>query len=326
MRMPQSGPSDEGWLADPDVKAALEATEARAAADPYERWAGELLTSLLGGVEWDPRDVGSAGDGLHDLDVVFGDGERIAVEVTTHTSEGRAAFHAKLRSVNPVPAGSLRHHWTVGLVAPQEEAGDDAAMHRMVDKARMEIVAILEQVEHEGLAHHVGFVGGVIEMPPDDPRFQTLRALGSNLRALGVSYAYPEGWPSEARIWFTPSSPGTTEAPDEIADAVDAHIPLNLTKLQRAREDGAQEAHLFLWLPGGVGRSDAAELSSRSSWASPDMPRETDLRGLDSVWVAPDGLPVHSLEIHGYSWPIWQLNPAGWRRWVRSWAPVLGRP
>ena len=100
------------------MTAELEAREARAAADPYERWTGELLTSLLAGVEWVMRDVGSAGDGLHDLDVVFGDDSRIAVEVTTHTSEGRAAFDARLRSVNPVPAGSLRHHWTVGLVAP----------------------------------------------------------------------------------------------------------------------------------------------------------------------------------------------------------------
>ena len=151
------------------MTAELEAREARAAADPYERWAGELLTSLLAGVEWVMRDVGSAGDGLHDLDVVFGDDSRIAVEVTTHTSEGRAAFDARLRSVNPVPAGSLRHHWTVGLVAPQGDAADEAAMHRMVDRARMEIVPILEQVEHEGLAHHMGSVGGVIEMPPGDP-------------------------------------------------------------------------------------------------------------------------------------------------------------
>ena len=154
------------------------------------------------------------------------------------------------------------------------------------------------------------------------PQFLTLQALVSSLGALGVSYAYPEGWPQDARIWFTPSWPGTSAAPDEIADAVDAHIPLNLTKLQQAREDGAQEAHLFLWLPSGVGRSDAAELSSRISRASPEMPRETDLMGLDAVWVAPDGFPVYSLEIHGYSWPIWQLNPTGWHLWVRSWAPI----
>lgn len=303
--------------------AELEAREARAASAPYERWAGELLTSLLGGVEWYVRDVESAGDGLHDLDVVFGDGSRIAVEVTTHTSEGRAAFHARLRTVNPLLAGSLRHHWTVDLVAPQGDAVDEAAMHQMIDKARMEIVPILEQVEHEGLTHHVGLVGGIIEMPPGDPRFPTLQALHSKLRALGVSGAHAEGWAQEARVWFTPSWPGTSAAPDEIADAVDTHIGLNLAKLQRAREDGAQEAHLFVWLPSGVGRSDGAELASRSSRASPEMPRRTDLQGLDSVWVAPGGFPPRSWEIHGYSWPIWQLDRTGWHLWTRSWSRAM---
>ncbi len=298
--------------------AELEAREAKAAADPYERWAGELLTAMLGGVEWVVRDAG-CGDGLHDLDVVFGDDSRFAVEVTTHTSEGRAAFYAKLQSVNPVPAGCLRHHWTIGLKAPAGDAANEATMHRMVDEARAGIVPILEQIEHEGLAHHVGLVGGVIEMPPEDLRLLTLQALGSRLRALGVSHAYPEVWAQEARVWFTPSCPGTSAAPDEIADAVDTHIPLNLTKLQRAKEDGAQEAHLFLWLPGGVGRSDAAELSARTSRASPEAPRETALRGLDSVWVAPDGFPVRSVEIHGYSWPIWRLGATAWHLWDRVW-------
>ena len=285
--------------------AELEAREARAAADPYERWAGELLTSLLGGVEWVVRDVGSAGDGVHDLDVLLGDGSRVAVEVTTHTSEGRAAFHARLQSVSPLPAGSLRHHWTVGLVAPDGDAAEEAAMHRMIDKACTGIVPILEQVEHEGLTHHVGLVDGDAGMPPGDPRFATLQALVSELWALGVGYAYAEGWAQEARVWFTPSWPGTSAAPDEIADAVDVHVADNLAKLRTAMKDGAEQAHLFVWLPSGVGRSDGAELSSRTSRASPETPRRTDLQGLDSVWVAPDGFPVRSWEIHGYSWPIW---------------------
>ena len=195
-------------------------------------------------------------------------------------------------------------------------------MHRMVDKARAEIVPILEQVELEGLEHHVGLVDGVIEMPPEDPRFQTLQTLVSRLRALGVSYAYSEAWAHEARIWFTPSWPSALAAPDEIADAVDAHVPFNLAKLRRAREDGAKRAHLFLWLPGGVGRSDGAELSSRTSRASFEMPCEADLQGLDSVWVAPSGFPVRSVEIHGYSWSIWQLDPTGWHLWDRSWTRV----
>ncbi len=225
--------------------------------------------------------------------------------------------------MNPLSAGSLSRHWTVGLVAPQGDAAEEAAMHRMIDGVRAGIVPILEQVEHEGLTHHVGSVDGVIEMPPGDSRFPTLQALVSELWALGVSYAFAEGWAQEARIWFVPSWPGTSAAPDEIADAVDLHIGFNLEKLQTAIEDGAQQAHLFLWLPSSVGRSDGAELSARSSRAIPEVPRQTDLQGLGSVWVAPGGFPVRSWEIHGYSWPIWQLDPTGWHDWTRSWTRAM---
>ena len=133
------------WSDDPDVRAALAVRHAQDAAPPEEQRAGELLKYMLGGHEWIPRDRGS-GDGVHDLDVLFSDGSHFAVEVTTHTSEARAAFQAKLESVNPITAGSLSRHWAVGLEAPKEDATDIAAVHQLVDRARTHIVPILEQV------------------------------------------------------------------------------------------------------------------------------------------------------------------------------------
>ena len=95
------------WSDDPAVRAAMELSHAQQTARLEEQWAGELLTYMLGGYDWFPRDRGS-GDGVHDLDVLFHDRPHVAVEVTTHTSEARAAFEAKLQSVNPVPAVCLR--------------------------------------------------------------------------------------------------------------------------------------------------------------------------------------------------------------------------
>ena len=255
------------------------------------------------------------GDGIHDLDVLFHDRSRVAVEVTTHTSGARAAFEKKLEIVNPVPAGRLRRHWAVSLVAPEENSTDIAAVHRRVERARAQIVPILEQIENKGLSYKVGVISDVVRPTTESP-------LIAELRALGVSCAFPQAWSQEAQVQFTASGSGTSAAPDEIADAVDSHIPPNLAKLQKARENGAKEAHLFLWLPSGVGRSDAAELSARISRHSMDMPRETSPRGLDSVWVAPTGFPARYWEIHGYSWSILQLDAKGWHLWDRSWARV----
>ena len=302
------------WSDNPAVRAALEVRHAQEAARPDEQWAGVLLTSILGGDEWIPRDQGS-GDGIHDLDVLFRDGSRVAVEVTTHTSEARAAFEKKLESVNPVPAGCLSRHWAVGLEAPEEDATDIAAVHRRVDRARAQIVPILEQIEHQGLFDKVGVISDVVRPTTESP-------LISALQALGVSCAFLQAWSQEAQVQFTATGSGTSAAPNAIANAVDSHIPPNLAKLQRAKEEGAEEAHLFLWLPTGVGRSDSAELSARISRHGTDAPRETSLRGLDSVWVAPTGFPPRYWEIHGYSWPIWQLDPTGWHLWDRSWVRV----
>ena len=163
----------------------------------------------------------------------------------------------------------------------------------------------------------MGFISDVVGSATGSP-------LIAELRALGVSCAFPLARSHEAQVHFTTSGSGTSEAPDEIADAVDSHIPSNLAKLRRAKEEGAEEAHLFLWLPSGVGRSDAAGLSARVGRHSTDAPRETSLQGLDSVWVAPTGFPARYWEIYGYSWSIWQLDETGWHRWDRSWDRVIG--
>jgi len=76
---------------------------------------------------------------------------------------------------------------------------------------------------------------------------------------------------------------------------------------------------LFLWLPAGTGVSESANLALRSGADRSEAPREIDLQGLDSVWVATDLFTARSMEIHGYAQPIWQFDRDGWQRWERRW-------
>ncbi len=85
---------------------------------------------MLGASHWVPRDVQGV-HGKHDLDLVFRDGSRFAVEVTTDTAENRAAFYGELERIGSIPAPSLRalaDRSFVGLLAVavvDEFDGDD---------------------------------------------------------------------------------------------------------------------------------------------------------------------------------------------------------
>ena len=295
----------------PDVKSEVLAQRARAAADPYERWAGELLMSMLGASRWSVHDDGSA-DAMYDFDLEFHDGTRFAVEVTSDTAGRSRAFYSLRERDCPLMAPTLKWHWDVGIHLPGSDPHDTAAIHQRFDGLKTGLEPLLAQAEQEGFAR---------ELRSLDYRFGTdaEHPLVGALRTLGVSYALRGEVARDATIWLNEAPVMTSSDAGAIADAIDVHLPQNRAKVIAAREDGAQEAHLFLWLPAGTGVSGAANLALRTGGDRPEVPREVELQRLDSVWVATDLFTARSMEIHGYSLPIWQFDQDGWHRWQRRW-------
>lgn len=295
----------------PDVKPEMQAQQACASADPYERWAGELLWPMLGASRWRVYDDGSVA-GMHDFDLEFPDGVRFAVEVTTHTAGRSKAFHSLRDRGCPITAPRLKWNWAVGVRLAGSDPHDTRAVRRQFETLKECLAALLEQAEQEGISSQLRSL---------DYRFGTdeEHSLIHALRTLGVSYAWRGELAQDAAIWINEASAANSSNPEAIADAIDLHLPQNRAKLMAAKANGAQEAHLFLWLPAGTGVSESANLALRTGADGPEAPREVDLQGLDSIWVATDLFTARSMEIHGYSMPIWQFDRDGWRQWERRW-------
>lgn len=302
---------DDSLMNHLDVKSEMLAEQARASADPYERRAGELLMSMLGASRWTVHDDGSA-DAMYDFDLEFQDGARFAVEVTSDTAGRSRAFHSLRERDCPIMALTLKWHWDVGIHLPGSDPHDTAAIRKQFDRLKSGLEPLLAQAEQEGIAR---------ELRSLDYRFGTdaEHPLVGTLRALGVSYALRGEVARDATIWLNEAPVMTSSNPEAIADAIDVHLPQNRAKLIAARKHGAREAHLFLWLPAATGVSEAANLALRTGGSRPEVPREIELQGLDSVWVATDLLTARSMEIHGYSLPIWQFDRDGWHRWQHRW-------
>ena len=303
--------ADDSLMDRPSVKAEMQAQEACASADPYERWAGELLWPMLGATRWRVHDDGSA-DAMHDFDLEFRDGTRFAVEVTTHTAGRSKAFHSLRDRDCPIPASTLRWHWTVGVRLAGSDPHDTGAVHRQFETLKGSLEPLLRRAEQDDVSSQLRSLDYRSGADDEHP-------LVGALLSLGVSYAWRGDVARDATIWIGEASAGTSSDPEAIADAVDLHLPQNRAKLMAAKVNGAREAHLFLWLPAGTGVSDAANLALRTSAGRSDTPREVDLLGVDSVWVATDLLTARSMEIHGYALPVWQFDRDGWRRWERRW-------
>ena len=125
--MAASDAMDDSLMDHPDVKSEVLAQRARAAADPYERWAGELLMSMLGASRWSVHDDGSA-DAMYDFDLEFHDGTRFAVEVTSDTAGRSRAFYSLRERDCPLMAPTLKWHWDVGIHLSGSDPHDTAAI------------------------------------------------------------------------------------------------------------------------------------------------------------------------------------------------------
>ena len=148
------------------------------------------------------------------------------------------------------------------------------------------------------------------------------------LRSLRLRRAFPAPWLDSGRIHLGRAEAVTSYGPDRIAEVVESLLSRVHPKLLRAREGGADESHLFGWAPPGAPRNEEAALATASAPPCPRwLPSSVDLRGLDTAWVARLCLPRARQEVEGYSTPVWQLTPSGWRCWTRDWRLLeRGRP
>lgn len=306
----ETEPTEGELLHHPDVRAAIEEAEQRASMSLKEQWAGELTTSLLEADRWLARDLRGV-QGGHDLDVVLDDGSRIAVEVTTHTAGNRAAFYAELDRSNPIPAPSLGLGWIVDIEVPESEAADAKSIRPLFARLSSKLPPILERVEREDLHDKVKIIRRVASGPGE-------HEVCAQLRSLRVRHARGADWQRAGKIFLHQAGDMISFSADNLADAIEHEIPPNRDKLLKAKSDGAKEAHLFVWLPGGTSLNDGAHAAVRNHWQD-RPPRHIDLQGLDSVWAAADSLPATHRELHGYSWPIWQFKHGRWHRWDRIW-------
>lgn len=294
---------------------ALHKHERREAMPQEERWAGDLLSSLLGANEWLARDVDGGPSGQHDLDLVMPDGRQIAVEVKTYTSPEVAEFDALRSELNPVSAPSLRDGWHLDFDLSNDEAADAAISVPLLKEVVPQLEPILARIESEGLQQAV-----VNLADPHVSASAPQHSICDELRSLRLRRAFPAPWMDSGRIHLGRAEAVMWYGSGSIAEVVESLLSRAHSKLLRAKECGADESHLFVWVPPGAPRSDEASLATATAPPNPRwLPPSVDLRGLDTAWVARLCLPAARQEVEGYSTPVWQLTETGWHCWTRDW-------
>ncbi len=294
---------------------ALQKHERREAMPQEEQWAGDLLSSLLGASEWLARDVPGDQSGQHDLDLVMPGGRQIAVEVKTYTSPEVAEFDALRSKLNPVSAPSLRDGWHLDFDLSNDEAADATVSVPLLKEVVPQLEPILARIEGEGLQQAV-----VSLADPNARANAPEHSICDDLRSLRLRRAFPAPWMDSGQIHLGRAEAVMWYGPDSIAEAVESILSRVHSKLLKSKENGADERHLFVWVPPGAPRSEEASLATATAPPSPRwLPRTADLRGLDAAWVARLCLPAARQEVEGYSTPVWQLTDAGWRCWTRNW-------
>ncbi|WP_420621094.1 hypothetical protein [Candidatus Poriferisodalis sp.] len=240
------------------------------------------------------------------------DTSRIAVEVTSHTAGNRAAFASELGHRNPIMADSLRLYWQVDINVPVERWADHKSVRPLLDQIEDELEEILLQVERDELFEEVGFVRPGSGSSAEHPLRRRLRDL--NIVAVKAVELGDGG-----EIWLQPPylEPFSFN-PNDIARAAGAHVEPNLKKLLAAKSNGAGQAHLFVWLPPGIGRNPGASAATRGILEHERVTVSIDLQGLDAVWITSSGR--HDFEeVHGHRVPVYRYDQHGWHKYILTW-------
>ena len=270
-----------------------------------ERRAAQLLKELLGG-DYVPRDIAGA-QGMHDFDLRLDDGKIVAVEVTTDRSRVDRAFRDQINRINPLAVPGLTRVWSVKLFAPGDSPDDQQASRQRVLALQAQLPDILQQLERVGLVKlHV----------PRSPHHDNHAAQGK-LRNLGVQLCSSFDASSEEhpRVKFGWASVSGFTGPGMIVDAINESLPNKVSKLVNAKEAGAAEAHLFVWLTFEDDHKflRAGAMSFRG-YGGLDGLERIDLQGIDAIWVAVDAGPSHAPDFR-HTWPILCFDADGWHDW-----------
>ena len=243
-----------------------------------ERRAAELLKERLGGA-YTLRDSAGA-QGMHDFDLRLDDGTTFAVEVTTDTSSVDRAFQDQINRINPLDVPGLARVWYVYVSTPGDGPDDQRASSKRLETLRAELPDILQEFERTQLTKW--------PVPRSQPRDDSLTDI--RLRNLGVQRCSSPGpaVDQNPQVFFADAAPNSVTGPSLIVDAVNENLSANkVDKLIRAKNDGADEAHLFLWLiPGQDHKRGRAEAMFSLDYVGLDNLEWIDLPGIDAVWVA----------------------------------------
>ncbi|WP_420625763.1 hypothetical protein [Candidatus Poriferisodalis sp.] len=271
--------------------------------DSYELRAARLLIEILGGT-WREHDTGSA-SGLHDFGLRLDDDRHVAVEVTRDTSPMDRQFDDYLSRQDPIPA-DVRDDWTVFLDVP-----GDKAERRQVNDIAAQIVLALQTIESSHCP----------------PRNMALPRVGRNFRTWRDQYGVDvsdemldifrqlrirelhrsPSASSTGGIRFEKNSVrvGSFDPKRDLAQLVDRHLRHrsdNVEKLRRARDEGADECHLFVWASLGDAHgaySDPVMLDDNLDPLSFVVP---EMQGIDRVWVALDSENAPIYICNGQRW------------------------
>ncbi len=250
-----------------------------------EESAGDIVVKHLGGT-YEARDVHGAPDATHDLDVVFADGRRVALEVTSAGDREVEQFRRLLLG-QTWEAPSLRHHWWLGIP-------DDP---RIRVKALMrKIVKHLDVLER----HDVEQVGGLHhrQLPADAaPEVaQAARAI-FDLGADRATRLDPPK-PGETPLLMPSPHGGVSGSSDLLNETVEGCAEKKAAKLRAADGD---ERHLFVWLLGSASGLELAMATLPMPSSPPALPA-----GVDVVWVA-----TGSAFPDAPSGRLWRVRPPG---------------
>jgi len=271
-----------------------------------ERKAAELLKELLGG-DYAPRDTAGA-QGMHDFDLQLDDGTTFAVEVTTDTSRVDRSFGVGLERMSPLDVAGLDRVWYVYVSTPGDGSGNERVSNQRLDALRAELPDILRAFERVGLT----------KWPA--PRSQSRDKSPVDVKLLGLGvHRCSSSDPSDdqsPQVFFADAFPNSNTVPslivDAVYDALSANEANKVKKLIRAKDVGADEAHLFVWLiPGQDHKRGRAEAMFSLPYVGLDDLEQVDLPGIDVVWVAVEV----DASIGRNDRPLLRLDKHGWHYW-----------
>ena len=243
--------------------------------DNNERNAAHLVASVVRGSP-ERYDRGDTPD-KYDYNIVMPNASVIALEITRHTSQADHEFRGILNKEKKrhwrFP--SLKNDRSIRINTPTDGKGVGKRVRDLLESLRRQVPALLEEVERTEPEPDLTFIS---------PHGQ-VSDLKKNLRGLGITEVVLLGAAESqdgGMVEIVPRYPPTT-AGDEIPAAAEQAINRKAAKLlRRAKDMGAYEAHLFVWLEHGP-HSQPPVAVMAGGHCPERVPR---LCGLDAVWVA----------------------------------------